>query len=75
MSISELSNKMVPTDRKLELYNEAKSAADLRKKTLAIKASEMRANYNSSRLNTVSKTPTVSRTANTRRSNVIKRKK
>ena len=81
MSIGELSNKMVPTDRKLELYNEAKSAANLRKKTLATKASEMRANYNSSRLNTVSKTPTVSRTgtisrtANTRRSNVIKRKK
>ena len=72
---------MVPTDRKLELYNEAKNAVNLRKKTLATKASEMRANYNSSRLNTVAKTPTVSktgtisRTATTRRSNVIKRKK
>jgi hypothetical protein len=81
LSIGELSNKMIPTDRKLELYNEAKSAANLRKKTLATKASEMRANYNSSRLNTtkatptVSKTRTVSRTGTVKRSNIIKRKK
>lgn len=81
LSIGDLCNRIIPTDRKLELYNEAKSAANLRKKTLANKASEMRANYNSSRLNTtkatpmVSKTGTVSRTSTVKRSSIIKRKK
>lgn len=80
LSIGELSNRMIPTDRKLELYNEAKNAVNLRKKTLATKASKMRANYNSN-LNTTAKSPTISktrttsRTTTTKRSNIIKRKK
>ena len=55
LSIGELSNRIVPTDRKLELYNEAKNAASLRQRTLATKKSTMRATSNSSLNKPVSK--------------------
>ena len=64
LTISSLADKIIPTDRKMDLYNEAKHAANLRKKTLAIKNSEMKASYNST-LNT-SKVKTVPRTSTVR---------
>ena len=81
LSIGDLANRIIPTDRKLELYNEAKDTANLRKKTLATKSSEMKADYNSSKLNTTKVTPTISktrtvyRTGTVKRTNIVKRKK
>jgi hypothetical protein len=70
---------MIPTDRKLELYNEAKNAASLRQRTLATKKSAMRATSNSSlNKHPVSKVPTIGRTkytSTTKHSSVISKRR
>ena len=78
LSIGELSNRIVPTDRKLELYNEAKNAATLRQRTLATKKSTMRATSNSSLNKPVSKIQTIGRTKytnTTKHSSVISKRR
>ena len=78
LSIGELSNRIVPTDRKLELYNEAKNAASLRQRTLATKKSTMRATSNSSLNKPVSKIQTIGRTKytnTTKHSSIISKRR